>query len=139
MRRTISLLGCALLMTAFVSGGQTSQVPLSNNVIDLKTGVWTGTIVERSCFQKLGMAKASAADHQACAKDCLQKGLPLAILTDDDGLMTITGDMAKDKFAKLVQYLGKRVEVSGTSGQPTGNYIPRQIDITKISAEKEKK
>jgi len=47
--------------------------------------------------------------------------------------MTIVGDMAKDNFAKVTKYVGKRVEVTGTSALPTGNYIPRQIDVTKIA------
>jgi hypothetical protein len=136
MRRTVIISACLLALTGLVRAGQSSQVPLSNNIIDMKTGTWTGVIVERSCFQKLGAQKANAASHQTCAMECVQKGQPLAILTDDDGLMTITGEMAADKFAKIVQYLGKRVEVSGTSGQPTGNYIPRQIQITTIAPEK---
>lgn len=47
--------------------------------------------------------------------------------------MTIVGEMAKNDFAKVTKYVGKRVEVSGTSALPTGNYIPRQLDITKIA------
>jgi hypothetical protein len=129
-------LACSILLAGPSGMTQSTQVPLSNNVIDVKTGTWAGVIVERSCFQKLGAEKAAAASHQACAMECVQKGQPLAILTDDDGLMTIVGEMAANKFEKLVPYLGKRVEVSGTSGQPTGNYIPRQIQITKIAAAK---
>ena len=30
----------------------------------------------------------------------------------------------------------KRVEVTGTSALPTGNYIPRQLDATRIVAAK---
>jgi hypothetical protein len=60
----------------------------------------------------------------------------LGILTDDDGFMNIVGKMAEDNFAKLTQFIGKRVEVTGTSALPTGNYIPRQLDMTGIVAEK---
>jgi hypothetical protein len=108
----------------------------SKNYIDVKTATWRGLILERSCFQKLGREKAAAADHTACALECLKKGQALGILTDDDGFMNIVGRMAEDNFAKLTQFIGKRVEVTGTSALPTGNYIPRQLDMTGIVAEK---
>jgi hypothetical protein len=45
----------------------------------------------------------------------VQKGQPLGILTQDDGLIKITGDYAANKYAKLVDLIGRRVEVQGTS------------------------
>jgi hypothetical protein len=133
MCRTVYGLALALLLS---SSAGAQQKEFSKNYIDVTKGTWTGVILERSCFQKLGPAKAGAAEHVACTLDCLKKGLPLGILTDDDGFMTIVGDMAKDGFRELTQYIGKRVEVTGTSALPTGNYIPRQLDATKIVAVK---
>jgi hypothetical protein len=83
------------------------------------------------------VSRRPAAEHAACTQECIKKGQPLGILTDDDGFMTIVGDMAKDDFAKVTKYVGKRVEVTGTSALPTGNYIPRQLDITNIAPAKE--
>jgi len=118
------------LMFSLVLAAQEKE--FSKNYIDVKTATWKGVVLERSCFRKLGLEKAGAADHSACTLECLKKGQPLGILTDEDGFMTFVGDMTKDNFAKLTKYVGKRVEVTGTSALPTGNYIPRQLDVTKI-------
>jgi len=134
MRKIVYMLALGLIGPSFAAA---QQKILSNNYIDVKTATWTGVVLERSCFQKLGREKAAAADHLACALDCLKKGRALGILTDDDGFMTIVGEMAKDEFVRLTDYIGKRVEVTGTSALPTGNYIPRQIDVTRIAAEKD--
>ena len=117
--------------------GAAQQKDFSNNFIDVRTGTWKGVVLERSCFQKLGPEKAAAKEHRACTDAALAKGLPLGILTDDDGFMNIVGELAKEKFAAVTQYIGRRVEVTGTSALPTGNYIPRQIDVTNIRLEKD--
>src|SRR5262245_61026548 len=90
-----------------------------------------GEIVEVSCYTKLGIEKSTGAAHTACAKECAAKGQPLAILTDGDGLVKITGDYAADKYAKLLPYVGRQVEVTGTSDR----YLDysRAINVTKLS------
>lgn len=90
-----------------------------------------GEIVEVSCYSKLGVEKSTGATHVACAKDCVSKGQPLAILTDGDGLIKITGDYAANKYAKLVTYIGRQVEVTGA----TDRYLDysRAIRVTKLT------
>jgi hypothetical protein len=90
-----------------------------------------GEIVEVSCYTKLGIEKSTGAAHAACAKECAAKGQPLAILTDGDGLLKITGDYAADKYAKLVPYVGRQVEVTGTPDR----YLDysRAIKVTKLA------
>jgi hypothetical protein len=90
-----------------------------------------GEIVEVSCYTKLGIEKSTGAGHVACAKECVAKGQPLAILTDGDGLLKITGDYAADKYAKLTPYIGRQVEVSGTPDR----YLDysRAIKVTKLA------
>jgi hypothetical protein len=134
MRKIACLLVLGLAASSLAAA---QQREFSKNFIDVKTSTWKGIVLERSCFQKLGPEKAAAIEHRACTQEALAKGLPLGILTDDDGFMNIVGDMVKDKFAGLTQYIGKRVEVTGTSALPTGNYIPRQLDVTKIELEKD--
>ena len=129
----VYVLALSLMAPAFAVA---QQREFSKNYIDVKTATWKGLILERSCFQKLGRDKATAAEHTMCALECLKKGQPLGVLTDDDGFMTIVGKMAEDNFAKLTQFIGRRVEVTGTSALPTGNYIPRQLDLTRIETEK---
>lgn len=90
-----------------------------------------GEIVEVSCYSKLGVEKSTGAAHVACAKDCVSKGQPLAILTDGEGLIKITGDYTANKYAKLVTYIGRQVEVTGT----TDRYLDysRAIRVTKLT------
>jgi hypothetical protein len=90
-----------------------------------------GEIVEVSCYTKLGIEKSTGAAHTACAKECAAKGQPLAILTDGDGLIKITGDYADDKYAKLLPYVGRQVEVTGTPDR----YLDysRAIKVTKLA------
>ena len=90
-----------------------------------------GEIVEVSCYTKLGIEKSTGTGHVACAKECAGKGQPLAILTDGDGLLKITGDYAADKYAKLLPYVGRQVEVTGTPDR----YLDysRAIKVTKLA------
>jgi hypothetical protein len=90
-----------------------------------------GEIVEVSCYTKLGIEKSTGAAHTACAKECAAKGQPLAILTDGDGLVKITGDYAAEKYTKLLPYVGRQVEVTGTPDR----YLDysRAIKVTKLS------
>jgi hypothetical protein len=90
-----------------------------------------GEIVEVSCYTKLGIDKSTGAAHVACAKECASKGQPLAILTDGDGLVKITGDYAANNFAKLTQYIGRQVEASGTPDR----YLDysRAINVAKLT------
>ena len=90
---------------------------------------YRGEIVEVSCFAK-GVATGTGPNHVTCAKECVQKGLPLGILTEDDGLVKITGDYAANKYAKLLDFIGKQVEVRGTDDR----YLDysRAIKLTSI-------
>ena len=90
-----------------------------------------GEIVEVSCYTKLGIEKSTGPAHTACAKECAAKGQPLAILTDGDGLVKITGDYADGKYVKLLPYVGRQVEVTGTPDR----YLDysRAIKVTKLA------
>jgi hypothetical protein len=90
-----------------------------------------GEIVEVSCYTKLGIEKSTGAGHVACAKECVGKGQALAILTDGDGLIKITGDYAAEKYAKLLPYVGRQVEVTGTPDR----YLDysRAVKVTKLA------
>jgi len=94
---------------------------------------YKGEIVEVSCFKK-GVAQSTGAAHVACAKECVQKGQPLGILTEGDGLVKITGDYAANKYAKLMDFIGKTVEVRGTDDR----YLDysRAIKVTTIKLSK---
>jgi hypothetical protein len=146
MRGMLSLLAPtlalgALLVPAFGTAQQSSKT--------IKNGSWKGVIIEESCYLEVGVEKATAADHSACAMQCLKKGRPLGILTDADGYMRIIGNSSKDNYASLTQYVGKRVAVTGGLSQPPqtiplaamnrvhGDYRAVQIDIVKITTAKQ--
>jgi hypothetical protein len=92
--------------------------------------VFKGQIVETSCYSKLGFVKATAPEHVACAKECAAKGLYLGIVTDGDGVFKILGTYAENKYAKLLDYVGKEVEITGTRTHAS-DYSPA-IDATKV-------
>jgi hypothetical protein len=116
----------ARLMIVIVAG-----VAMSVGVYAQQPLTVRGEIVEVSCYTKLGIEKSTGAGHTACAKECATKGQPLGILTDGDGLLKITGEYAEARFAKLTPYIGRQVEVTGTSDR----YLDysRAIRVTKLA------
>ena len=73
-----------------------------------------GEIVKISCYTKLGIEKSTGAAHVACAKECVAKGQPLAILTDGDGLIKSRATTRLKNTSKLLPFVGRQVEVTGT-------------------------
>ena len=80
-----------------------------------------GQVVDQTCYMK---DKANnGADHgdmKDCASVCAKKGAPLAILTEDGKLYTITGGLAADKNAKLVPHVSHTVEITGDVSENDG-------------------
>ena len=94
---------------------------------------YTGEIVDISCYKSKGVAGGTGAAHADCAKICiLQKDAGVGILTDGDGLFKIWGSAAKDKYAKLVPFLGQTVEITGTEVTLSNNYDLRSFDLQTI-------
>jgi hypothetical protein len=93
----------------------------------------TGEIVEISCYRQKGVAASTGAAHVACAKVCvLEKNAALGILSDGDGLFRLWGAMARDKYAKLLPYLGQTVTITGTEVVLSNNYDVRSFDVQSI-------
>ena len=77
-----------------------------------------GTLVDQGCYradktntkEKHAM-KAGPTDN--CATACAKMGLPVALLTTDGKVYTVTGDVAADKNAKLVAHMTHTVELTG--------------------------
>ncbi len=97
----------------------------------------TGEVVDISCYKEKGVAAGTGKAHIACAKMCvLDKGASLGILTDGDGLFRLWGDMSRDKYAKLVPYIGQTVEITGNQVTLSNNYDVRSFDVKTIKAKK---
>jgi hypothetical protein len=78
----------------------------------------TGKLVDASCYAKDHANNADndhkmPADVAGCAIACAKKGLPVALLTSDGKLITVTGGLAADNNAKLVAHMGHTVEITG--------------------------
>ncbi len=103
-----------LVVTAIVflsAGAGASQEPVISRSAPMTL---TGEVVDIACYKQKGVAVGTGAAHLDCAKLCvLQKGAALGILSDGDGLFRLWGGMAKDKYAKLMPYLGQTVEMTG--------------------------
>ena len=89
----------------------------------------TGEIVDISCYKTKGVAGDTGAAHVDCAKMCvLDKGAQVGILSDGDGLFKIWGPMAADKYAKVRQFIGQQVEITGTEVTLSNNYDVRSFE-----------
>ena len=120
--------GIALFVAA--AGVAVAQEPVIKRSPPL---TYTGEIVDISCYKSKGVAGGTGAAHVDCAKMCiLQKDAAVGILTDGDGLFKIWGSAAKDKYAKLVPYIGQTVEVTGTEVTLSNNYDVRSFDLQTV-------
>ena len=92
-----------------------------------------GEIVDISCYKSKGVAGGTGAAHVDCARICiLQKDGAVGILTDGDGLFRIWGAAAKDKYAKVMPYIGQTVEITGTEVTLSNNYDVRSFDLQTV-------
>jgi hypothetical protein len=78
----------------------------------------TGKIVDQSCYMKdkannAGLDHKMPADMKDCAVACAKKGQPMALLTTDGKVYTITGGLAAENNAKLVPHISHTVSITG--------------------------
>ena len=89
-----------------------------------------GEVVDQTCYMK---DHAKVGDtHKDCATSCAKKGAPMALLTDDGKLYQITGDLAKDKNAKLVEHVSHTVEITGDVTETDGKMMIDAKDIKMV-------
>lgn len=125
MRRVIAA-GLALVFSAALS----AQDPVIKRGAPMTL---TGEIVDISCYKQKGVAGGTGAAHVECAKLCiLQKDAAVGILSDGDGLFKIWGAMARDKYAKLMPYIGQTVEITGSEVTLSNNYDVRSFDLQTV-------
>lgn len=77
-----------------------------------------GEVVDVACSTSKGDGGKGDA-HAACTLSCAKRGQPVGILTDD-AIFVVTGDYAADKNAKLLDFVAKRVEVTGEVTEKDG-------------------
>jgi hypothetical protein len=123
----LATLSALLLSAAAVS----AQSPVVINRMAPTT--MRGTIVEVTCFRQQGAATVSTPEQMACAKKRVAEDGRLGILTEGDGLFQITGALSANKFAKLVPFIGQRVDLGGAEVVISNNYDYKSFEADKIA------
>ena len=113
-----------------------AQSPITNR---MPPTTMRGTIVEVTCFRQQGAATVSTPEQIGCAKKRAAEGGRLGILTEGDGLFQITGGMSANNFAKLVPFIGQRVDLSGAEVIISNNYDYKSFEAEKIARVKSDK
>ena len=80
-----------------------------------------GEVVDQGCYMKDHTKVGEA--HKDCATTCAKKGNPMALLTEDGKLYQITGGLAADNNAKLVNHVSHTVEVTGDVTEKDGKMM----------------
>ena len=86
-----------------------------------------GEVIDVMCHMK--KASNVGADHADCALSCAKRGAALAILSSDGTVYTITGDYAANNNAKLLDFVAKDVEATGTVADKDGK---KTIEVTSM-------
>lgn len=89
----------------------------------------TGQMIDMACYFK---HDSRGAEHKQCARECAQKGLPMAILSDDGKIYQIMGsghDDLKTVNATLLDYTEEKVVAVGLVYEKNGTNV---IVISKI-------
>jgi hypothetical protein len=115
MRKIFALVASAAFVAALAS-------PLFAQATTVK-----GEVVDVACATKKAPG-GKGDDHAGCAMACAKKGMPVGIMTAD-AIYTITGDYAANSNAKLLEFVAKRVEVTGTVTEKEGQ---KMIAVTSI-------
>lgn len=120
-----------------------------------KPATVTGKVVDEGCStMDKNMAKGhamdkghdTAKDHGAgaaaghampedmteCAIMCAKNGEPLALLTDDGKVYRITGGLAANKNAKLIEHVGHTVSITGDVSEKDGKVMIASDVLTMV-------
>jgi hypothetical protein len=117
MRKMFAFVAAAAFVAAIAS-------PLTAQSTTVK-----GEVVDVACATKKAPG-GKGADHAGCAMACAKKGQPVGIMTAD-AIYHVTGDYAANNNAKILEFVAKQVEVSGTVTEKDGQ---KMINVTSIKA-----
>jgi hypothetical protein len=122
----------ALPMTVLM--GPRGPVPVTKR---LEATTLHGTIIEISCFRTMGAATVASPEQVACGKAAIGKSNGIVgILTDGVGTFQLAGSLTADNFAKLVPYLGKDVDMSGSEVYISNNFSYHVFEALKMTPAK---
>ncbi len=95
-----------------------------------------GRLVDKACYER--NPKNTGETHvrrpiDECASTCAKFGLPLAVLTADGKLYRVTGELAKNKNARLLTHVTHLVELRGeVSTDEEGGLLVAATDVKAI-------
>jgi len=98
----------------------------------------TGQLIDQNCY-KMDKSntgpdhKMPKGDTKDCAVGCAKSGQPVALLTSDGKVYTVTGDLAADKNAKLVPHMSHTVEITGDVSEKNGQMTIAASSLKMIS------
>ncbi len=120
-------LGAAIGVPATAAGQQAKMQPPSSTQRTI-----TGTVIDVSCRFGQGL---TGAGHKMCAEVCADKGIPLAILSDDGKLYLATSAAmpGESQNTRLKPFAEQKVTVSGKVFEAGG---ASAIQIDRIVAAK---
>ena len=100
-------------LSLLVGVGMMAVLPLSAAEVTVK-----GEIVDQVCIKKDKANKG--ADHHDCNASCLKKGQQAALIAADGTVYSLAGSFTENKNAKLLDLVGKPVEVKGETSEKDG-------------------
>ena len=106
MRNVISMVAGAAFVAALAMPAFAADMTVKGEVVDIACA--TG---------KKDAGKGDA--HASCAMSCAKSGQPVGVLTAD-AIYTVTGDYAANKNAKLLDFVAKKVIVTGEVTEKDG-------------------
>jgi hypothetical protein len=98
----------------------------------------TGQLIDQTCYKmdksNTGVDhKMPKGDMKDCAIGCAKGGQPVALLTADGKIYTVTGDLAADKNSKLVAHMSHKVELTGDVTEKDGQLTIAAASLKMIS------
>lgn len=127
MYRSLAAAGALVVFAAGSANAQMGQMPKPEG----KEVTITGHVIDVSC--KFGQGLSGEAMHRVCSQVCGDKGLPLAILTDDGKLYIPTTPQmpGEGQNKKLREFAEQEVTVTGTAFAAGGATAIQIAKITK--------
>jgi hypothetical protein len=98
----------------------------------------SGQLIDQTCYKmnksNTGVDhKMPSGDEPNCAVTCAKMGQPVALLTADGKVYTVTGDLAANNNAKLVPHMSHKVELTGDVAEKGGTMTIAATSLKMIS------
>jgi hypothetical protein len=102
------------------------------------TQTLSGQLIDQMCYKmnksNTGVDhKMPSGDEANCAATCAKMGQPVALLTSDGKVYTVTGELAANNNAKLVPHLSHKVELTGDVTEKGGTMTIAATNLKMIS------